>query len=144
MPKNSTIAKTMDISCQNCRIIMWIFIQRGTSAPRCNQPLPLQYKYIIHHHKFISTNTMLFALSCLCEVWLELSSLLYLLRSLAGLNLVFFFVSCGCVNLMALICTLTISCVPSSDGRGFNFVPLLKKKVLTQCCFVVLLFCTED
>ena len=32
------------------------------------------------------------------------------------------------VNLLALVCTVTITCVPSLDDRGWNLVPLLKKR----------------
>jgi hypothetical protein len=40
-----------------------------------------------------------------------------------------FFISLGCasVSLVALVSIFTISCVSSSDDRGWNFVPLSKK-----------------
>jgi hypothetical protein len=39
---------------------------------------------------------------------------------------------------MALACVLTIGCVSSSDGRGWNLVPLSKKQLnwLRGFCFV--------
>jgi len=42
-----------------------------------------------------------------------------------------FFTSLGreSVSLLALVCVLTISCVSSSDGRGWNLVLLSKKTV---------------
>jgi len=38
-----------------------------------------------------------------------------------------FYFLLGWVRLMALACIVTLSCVPSTEGGGWNLVPLLKK-----------------
>jgi hypothetical protein len=51
---------------------------------------------------------------------------LYMLRPLyVGWTLLLFLHAC--VSLMALVCTMTISCVPSPDGKSLNLVSLSKK-----------------
>ena len=41
-----------------------------------------------------------------------------------------YFTSCLGPRLMSLTCIVTLSCVPSTYGRGWNLVPLLKKPTL--------------
>jgi hypothetical protein len=73
---------------------------------------------------------------CFCEVWVVLESY--------GDLIFLFFVAptmwtqhCSCLFLCeqayGLVCIMTISCVLSTDGRGWNFVPL-SKKINTRSC----------
>jgi hypothetical protein len=56
-----------------------------------------------------------------------------LVTPIVGLNFAFFF-SLAHVSLMALVFSMTISCVSSLDSRGWNCVPLSKKNVFPLTC----------